>query len=149
MRFIVRKSFELPDQQEEARHEAIFWKEHLRQYHQIKANEASSSTKQGINVAFRQLYGIDFDRLLGDSKPNFFLFFIPAGCEDYEQNVAQRQALQLRTSKEHDLVADFLHTNGAEVFSLQNLDSCRVNKNGSWDYFGKWSQSMTTSFVLR
>lgn len=96
-----------------------------------------------INLVFRELFGIEFDRLLpanGPQRPppgkNFFLCFVPAGCEQYEPDEAKRYALRWKTSEEHDLFVQFLQANGAEsIYSMQDVGSYEATHNGSWRHF--------------
>lgn len=136
LRFVVRQPSAPPLTEEEDQHQSTYWTENLDRYEQIMANAARGTINKSINIVFRELYGIEFRRLVGDKKPAFFLFFIPAGCESYEKDRTRRQNLRLRTSEEHDLTVEFLHENEAEVYSLQDIGSWEVNKSGSWKYFG-------------
>ena len=96
-----------------------------------------------INVVFREVFKIDFDRLVASngnqrhlSGKDFFLCFIPANCTQYEVDDKKRQALRLRTSEEHDLFVQFLRANGAEaIYSFQDIGSYEIVSNGSWRHF--------------
>lgn len=104
-----------------------------------------------INIVFRDMFEIDFDRLVAQSGPQkhaptnkFFLCFIPQGCEDYEPDPAKRSALRMRTSEEHDLFIRFLQANGAEeIYSMQKIGSQEIDENCAWDYFSKNVKSGT------
>lgn len=107
-----------------------------------------------INIVFRDMFEIDFDRLVAQSGPQkhaptnkFFLCFIPQGCEDYEPDPAKRSALRMRTSEEHDLFIRFLQANGAEeIYSMQKIGSQEIDENCAWDYFSKNVKSGTIVF---
>ena len=106
---------------------------------------------KNINIVFRDMFDIDFDRLVtqtGDQQEPptkiFFLCFIPQGCETYEPDPAKRSALRVRTSQEHDLFIRFLQANGAEeIYSMQEIGSQEIDRNGGWDYFWKNVKSGT------
>ena len=110
-------------------------------YRKLKANISNTPIQPGeknINVVFRDLFEIDFDRLVAQQLPakNFFLCFVPAGCENYEPDELKRQALRIKTSEEHDLFVHFLEENGAEnILSMQDFGSDDVVNNASWNYF--------------
>ena len=120
--------------------------ENPERYKEIKQYVRSNPVQQGsksINLVFRDLFQIDYSRLVAQNEPNkypaanvFFLCFIPAGCEVYEKDDAKRMVLRSRVSKEHDLFIDFLDANGAEeIYSLQAVDSIELENNGAWEYF--------------
>ena len=78
----------------------------------IRLNESD------INSVFRNMYGIEYSRLIEQSDPgksaksnNFFTIFTP-GTED-----------------EEDLMLAFLEENGADIY--------RYQEEGAWDYFSK------------
>lgn len=106
---------------------------------------------KNINIVFRDMFEIDFDRLGAQNGPQqhpptniFFLCFIPQGCEDYEPDSSKRSALRMRTSEEHDLFIKFLQANGAEeIYSMQKIGSQEIDNNGAWDYFFKNVKSGT------
>ena len=108
----------------------------------IRSNPVQQGSKS-INVVFRDLFQIEYTRLIAQNEPNknpaakvFFLCFIPAGCEDYEKDETKRMTLRNRVSKEHDLFIDFLEANGAEdIYSLQSVDSIEPENDGAWEYF--------------
>ena len=107
--------------------------------------------EKNINVLFRDMFEIDFGRLVAQNGPQshpptniFFLCFIPQGCEDYEPDPAKRSALRKRTSEEHDLFIKFLQANGAEeIYSMQNIGSQELTNNAAWGYFQKNVKSGT------
>lgn len=115
------------------------------QDHPIQARE------KNINIVFRDMFDIDFDRLVaqnGDQQhlPTniFFLCFIPQGCENYEPDPVKRSALRMRISEEHDFFIKFLQTNRVEeIYSMQKIGSQEIDSNGSWDYFCKNVKSGT------
>ena len=115
------------------------------QNHRIQAKD------KNINIVFRDMFEIDFDRLVAQNgdQPHplskiFFLCFIPQGCEAYEPDTAKRSALRVRTSQEHDLFIKFLQANGAEeIYSMQKMDSQEIEREGAWDYFCKKVKSGT------
>lgn len=122
--------------------------EDLEQYEELKAKINDTPVQVGedsINVVFRDLFDIEFDRLIASNGPqkyppakNFFLCFHCANCENYEPNESKRQALRWRASEEHDLWIEFLRANGADmIYSMQAIGSYEITKNGSWDYFVK------------
>ena len=95
-----------------------------------------------INTVFREVFGIEFDRLIASNGQkqllgkNFFLCFVPANSEQYEPDDAKRQALRCSTTEEHELFVQFLQANGAEqIFSMQDLGFHEPVKRGSWRYF--------------
>ena len=96
-----------------------------------------------INVVFREVFSIEFDRLIGSNntserplKKNFFLSFNPANCDQYEPDDTKRQALRWRTSEEHDFFVQFLKTNEADmIYSMQDIGSYEAVSNGSWRHF--------------
>ena len=104
---------------------------------------AVQAEDKNINVVFRDMFEIDFGRLVAQNGPQqhpptniFFLCFIPQGCENYEPDSAKRSALRMRTSEEHDLFIKFLQANGAEeTYSMQSIGSQEINNHGAWDYF--------------
>ena len=106
---------------------------------------------KNINVVFRDLFDIDFGRLVAQNGPQqhsttnaFFLCFIPQGCEDYEPDAAKRSALRMRTSEEHDLFVKFLQANGTEeIYSMQDIGSQEISNNCAWDYFSRHMKSGT------
>lgn len=115
-------------------------------YEELKAkiNDTPVHTEEkAINVVFRDMFDIEFDRLIGSNGPqrhppakNFFLCFHPANCENYEPNISERQALRWRASEEHDLFIDFLRANGADmIYSMQDIGSYELSNKCSWDYF--------------
>lgn len=140
LRFVVRPplpleyaDFEVPDLSNS------LLEEDLDRYKLIIAKTAitiKNPIAKGISAVLQEFFGIDYNRLVSNKKPVFFLCFIPAGCESYEKDATKRHALRRRTSEEHDLFVDFLRENGAEVYSLQNVGSHEPNTNGSWEYFG-------------
>lgn len=136
LRFIVREPLAADI---ESQDRSTPWTQDPERYQQLISNMSSPTATQGINTVFREAYGIDFQRLLTGRNPKFFLCFIPAGCEGYEEDSGRRQTIRLKTSEEHDLVAEFLRENGAEVFSLQDVGSYEASMKGSWDYFSKIS----------
>ena len=103
----------------------------------------SRSEIKHINLVFRDIFGIEFDRLLpsrGNEEQfrgkNFFLCFVPAGCEKYEPDDTKRQALRLKIAEEHDFFVQFLQANGGgSIYSMQELGSSEAVSNGSWRYF--------------
>lgn len=107
--------------------------------------------EKNINVIFRDMFEIDFGRLVAQNGPQkhpptniFFLCFIPQGCETYEPDPAKRSALRRRTSEEHDLFIKFLQANGAEdIYSMQDIGSQEVANNAAWGYFYKNVKSGT------
>lgn len=107
--------------------------------------------EKNINVVFRDMFEIDFGRLVAQNGPQshpltniFFLCFIPQGCEDYEPDPAKRSALRKSTSEEHDLFIKFLRANGAEeIYSMQNIGSQELANNAAWLYFSKNVKSGT------
>ena len=111
-----------------------------------------------INVVFREVFGIDFNRLLPTSSiqrqlpsKNFFLCFVPANCEQYELDDGKRQALRRRTFEEHNLFVQFLRENGADaIYSMQDLGSYEPVPSGSWRYFIEniKTGAVIVSFVL-
>lgn len=100
---------------------------------------------QPINIVFRDMFEIDFDRLIASNgiqrhnpEKNFFLCFQPANCENYEPDEAKRQALYWRCSEEHDLFVEFLEANGtdrARIYSMQDIGSFEITNKHAWDYF--------------
>ena len=121
-------------------------------YEHLVSNVSHNTTgcvTKGINTVFLEMFGIDYSRLISDKQPIFFLIFIPAGCERYEKDPVERQTLRLRSSEEHDLFAEFLQANGAEVYSMQNVGSYEPNGSGSWDYFGTFSTLTSPLLNLR
>ena len=106
---------------------------------------------KNINIVFRDMFGIDFGRLVAQNGPQkhpptsiFFLCFIPQGCEIYEPDSTRRSALRMRTSEEHDLFIKFLQANGAEeIYSMQKIGSQEIDSHGAWDYFCKNVKSGT------
>ena len=106
---------------------------------------------KNINIVFRDMFDIDFGRLVAQNGPQqhpptniFYLCFIPQGCETYEPDSAKRSALRMRTSEEHDLFIKFLQANGAEeIYSVQNMGSQEIDSNCGWDYFCKNVKSGT------
>ena len=107
--------------------------------------------EKNINVVFRDMFEIDFGRLVAQNGPQkhpptniFFLCFLPQGCETYEPDPARRSALRRRTSEEHDLFIKFLQANGAEeTYSMQAIGSPELANNGAWGYFYKNVKSGT------
>ena len=107
--------------------------------------------EKNINVVFRDMFDIDFGRLVAQNGPQihpptniFFLCFVPQGCETYEPDPAKRSALRRRTSEEHDLFIKFLQANGAEdIYSMQDIGSQELANNAAWGYFYKNVKSGT------
>ena len=114
-------------------------------------NHPIQAEDKNVNIVFRDMFEIDFDRLVAQSGPQqhpptniFFLCFIPQGCENYEPDPAKRSALRTRTSEEHDLFIKFLQANGAdEIYSMQKIGSQEIDSNCAWDYFIKNVKSGT------
>ena len=119
--------------------------EDLEQYEafQAKINDTSVEEGRSISAVFRDIFDIDFDRLIASNgiqryplAKKFFLCFHCANCENYEPDESKRLAVRWRVSEEHDLFVDFLRENGVDaIYSMQDIGSCDVKKNGSWDYF--------------
>ena len=110
--------------------------------HDYIGSNPTQNDSDSISVVFRDLFQIDYSHLIAQNDPQkyppanvFFLFFIPAGCENYEKDDEKRLALRNRVSREHDLFVDFLEANGAEVYSLQSEDSIEPANDGAWEYF--------------
>ena len=138
LRFMVRQPLPPAYADTESIDQSIYWTQNPHQYQQVisnASNAAYDAVTKDINTIFRETYSIDYARLISDKKPIFFLCFFPAGHESYEKDPTRRQALRLKISEEHDLMVNFLHENGAEVFSIQDVGSDEANANGSWDYF--------------
>lgn len=119
--------------------------EDLEQYEafQAKINDTSVEEGRSISAVFRDIFDIDFDRLIASNgiqryplAKKFFLWFHCANCENYEPDESKRLAVRWRVSEEHDLFVDFVRENGVDaIYSMQDIGSCDVKKNGSWDYF--------------
>lgn len=120
--------------------------ENSERHEEIKARIEDEPIQPGekhINMVFRDMFDINFERLIASNGPqqnrpakNFFLCFIPAGCETYEPDETKRNAIRSRTSEEHDLFVEFLQANGAEnIYSMQDIGSHDLVNNGAWECF--------------
>ena len=149
LRFAIRRPFisELSKQIERSPSIKL-QQEDRERYKEICSKIESTPTQKAekaINIVFRDLFEIEFDRLITPNGPqtrlsakNFFLCFIPAGCERYQPNQEKRRALRWMTYREHDLFVEFLKANGAEnIYSMQEVGSSKLVKNGAWDCFTK------------
>ena len=143
LRFVVRQPLSAEFAESKASDLASSWLQNPSpDDERLVANASNATTDyvtKGVSTAFQKLFSIDYNRLVSNKQPVFFLVFIPAGCERYEKDPGKRHSLRLRTSEEHDLFVEFLQAHGAEVYSMQNLGSYEPNTNGSWDYFGTCS----------
>ena len=141
LRFVIRQPLPTEYADSKASHLLSSWtpdipSRHMRVKPNFSTNTIGCATR-GIDAVFQEMFEIDYGRLVSNKQQNFFLIFVPAGCELYEKDLVKRQTLRVRTSEEHDLFAEFLQANGAVVYSMQNLGSYEPNGNGSWDYFSK------------
>lgn len=120
--------------------------EDIQRYEGVKAEVDNTPVQPGeshTNVVFRDLFGIEFERLIASNGPqkvvptrNFYLCFYPANCEDYEPDEVKRQALRKNVAKEHELYIEYLRANGADmIYSMQDIGSHEITKSCSWDYF--------------
>lgn len=108
-------------------------------------NTPEQPENQPINIVFRDMFEIDFDRLIASNgiqkyppAKKFFLCFQPANCENYEPDEAKRKALYWRCSEEHDLFVEFLQANDTErdrIYSMQDIGSFEITHKHAWDYF--------------
>lgn len=96
-----------------------------------------------INVVFRDLFGIEYSRLVANpissnelKNDTFFLCFLPVSQEQWEPDREKRQRTRERTSAEHDFFVEFLQANGAnEIYSMQEIGSTDMANNGAWECF--------------
>lgn len=110
--------------------------ENPEQFKSVASGHLQDANKANLNVVFKDLFDIEYSRLVSPRRPVFFLCFSPTGG-DYGLDDATKESMKSQIADEHDLVVDFLRENNAEVYSMHDQGSIEPVANGAWQYFGK------------
>ena len=133
-----------PSKSSTAKEDASYLEEWVREnqsrVEQIK-NSAIDGKRNHLNSIFKDIWDVEFKKLMFPNKPSFFLCFTPTGRYFQDMDEEDRKDLEYKVLEEHDLFVDFLKSNNAEIYSMHDYGSTEPVQTGSWVYFCRFPGS--------